>query len=71
MTGALVHWSRQLLRITRRAFIIAAETSFFWKNEKDFWDAYPEGTKNFPILPEPEFDLDEMAIAERIINEAT
>ena len=35
----------------------------YWKNEKDFLDAYPRH-----ILPEPEFDLDEISKAQEIIE---
>ena len=40
----------------------------FWKNEKDFLDTYPHGTGNPHILPELEFDLDEISKAQEIIE---
>jgi len=40
----------------------------FWKNEKEFFDAYPQGIGNPHILPEPEFDLEEISKAQEIIE---
>ncbi len=40
----------------------------FWKSEKEFLDTYPQGTGNPHILPEPEFDLDEISKAQEIIR---
>jgi len=38
-----------------------------WKTEEEFLDTYPQGTGNH-ILPEPEFDLEEISKAQEIIE---